>query len=146
MNDYELREKIERTVRVTTTYLRKSSGALWWTERRPIDVAYWSLLDAALETAADIIEELPDEFFDDEPIGDPLGIAGTLGLDPSERFNMSDDRLAKAERVASLLRTRRERTVALRKISALENTTGRTPAEAESYRAKATELRERLEA
>lgn len=154
MSDYSeqiwLRDKIDLTVKTATTYLRKAGGALYWTTKdrtaqvRPISSWYWALLDQALDTAADIIEALPDDFFEDRPLGDPLGVNAVLGLNANERYNTSDGPLERAQKVVAALEARREKTVALRLIHALENTTGRTEIEADAFRAKAAELREKL--
>lgn len=146
-----LSDKIDLAVKVATTYLRKSGNALYWTTKdrttriRPISSWYWALLNQALDTANDIVKELPDDFFEDRPLGDPLGINDELGLSSNERFNLSDEPLEKAEKVVAALQARRKRTVVLRKIHALENTDGRTEEEAKVYRAKADELRQTLE-
>lgn len=142
-----LRDKVELAVKMATTYLRKASGALYWTTAdratkvRPIPSDYWALLDQALDTAADIIDALPEDFFEDRPLGDPLGINEELGFSSDELFNMSDGPLERAEKVIAAIRARRERTVALRRILALERTDGRTEDEAAAYRAKAADLR-----
>jgi hypothetical protein len=127
---------IERSVKMATTYLRKAENGLY--EISPPSTYYWTLLDQALETASSIILKLPDEFFEGTPSTDPLG----LGLGGG-RFNLSDGPLEAAEKVVAALKARRERGDALRRIEALENTTGRTPEEAESYIATAAGLREK---
>lgn len=131
-----LRDKVDRTTKMAATYLRKASDALHWNEDRPIPVSYWSLLEQALATALDVVEELPDDYFETYAIDDIFG----LGIGGS-KHNVSDEALERAEKLVAVLRQRREREAIRRRIAALENTNGRTDAEAESYRAKALELR-----
>lgn len=138
-SNFTLQEQIERSVKMAIAYLRRAESAIHWTERRPIDVAYWRLLEQALSTAAEIVKALPDSYFEDDVSDDffGLGIGGTP-------FNMSDGPVELADKVVALLKDRRVDVVLLRKIRALENTTGRTPEEAKLYLAKAAELRSQL--
>lgn len=133
-----LYEKIDRSVRTATTYLRKASGLLDVARHHdlPISTNYWTLLDAALEAALEVAHALPDDFFEDVPAGDSM--FGSLNA-----FNISDGPMEMAEKVVAALQARRTTLAATRLIAKLENTTGRTPEEAAAYRAKATELRSR---
>lgn len=146
-----LRESIERACKMAVTYLRKSRDSLWWYKTTPRMPAYWDVLDAALDTATHIVEELDDGFFEDEPTDDGGLLSGLLratypeGMEPSRLYNSSDQRLEVAKNLVALIEKRRSRTVTLRKVRALENTTGRSPEEAESYKAKAAELRSKLD-
>jgi len=136
-----LHDKIDRAVRMTVTYLRKSSNALWWTDHRPIPPAYWSLLEQAIQTAIDIVEELPDDYFETTMMPDRFGLND--GADVA--FNMSDEPVELTEKLVTALGERRKREKALRRIRQLEEVVGRSPEEAALYLAKAAEMRAKLQ-
>lgn len=133
-----LREKVERSAKMATTYLRKAGGALHWSTDRPISVSYWTLLEQALQTALDIVEELPDDFFVSSEVEDYFGIGDALDLGA---HNSSDEPLEAARKLLAAIEARRERGNVMRRIVAMENTTGRTEIEAAAFREKARELR-----
>lgn len=139
MSDYAQRmkvyEKVDRAVKLATTYVRKAEDALHWPEApKPLLVGYWSLLDQMLDAAVEIAERLPDDYFEESEGGNFFGLA--VG-----RHNMSDDLLERAQKVLAAVEARRAGAKDARRIAALENTEGRTPEEAELYRAKAKQLR-----
>ena len=139
-------DKIDRYVTTASSYLKGASRWLY-AEDKDLDISprYWDLLDQALVTATEIVEKLPDSFFEFEPLGDPFGMASRFGWDQSEKFSSSDRPLEEAEKLVAMLHKRRKRTGALRVIRALEAVEGRGPEEAAAYLAKAAELRAKLE-
>lgn len=132
-------EKVDRTVKSATTYLRKAS---WWllnrSETHYVPWWYSALLDQCVATATDIVEALPEEFFETSPLTDHFGLGGAPGS-----YNLSDDMLKEAQALVAAIEARRGRTDVLRKVGLLENPSGRTPEEAELFRSKAMQLRER---
>lgn len=136
----EAYEKRGRAVKLAVTYLRKAELWLYPHPGLPDDPAYWTLLDQGIETATEIVRALPDSFFRDERVDDTFGMLGG----GTHTLNLSDSVLEHAKKLVAEVERRRERGDALRRIGQLENTTGRTPEEAEAYRAKASELRERI--
>jgi hypothetical protein len=132
-------EIVDRTVKMATTYLKKATDALFWYDRRPLLTGYWTLLEQALDTAGDIVGELPDDYFEVTETEDYFGLNEGRPM----RYRMGDDALEKAEKLVAAIKARCERGDALRTILQLEDTTGRTEDEAKSYRAKAAELRRR---
>lgn len=140
----EVFEKAARHAKRAIAYLKNASVWLPFLAEHKMQapVDYWQLLDSALATAADIVEALPDDFFESEQATDWLG----LGLDVNElKYNSSDPPLEAAMKVVAAIKERRARGEALDTIRRLENVTGRTPEEAASYLAKAAELKARLE-
>lgn len=131
-------EKVDRSVKTATTYLRKASHLLYVARHHdlPLSTNYWTLLDQALATAVDVVEALPDDFFEDVPAGDSM--LGSL-----DGFNLSDGPMEAAEKVVAALQARRAALATTRLIAKLENTRGRSPEEAAVYLAKAEELRSR---
>jgi hypothetical protein len=122
-----VQEKIERDVKRALAYLHNCQTWLWHeglvsTRWRWFD--YGRLLEQAIDTAATIVEHLPDSYFETD-----------------DDYNESDDWLAEALKLVAAIEARREADRKRRRIEALENVTGRTPEEAELYRAKADELR-----
>lgn len=133
-------ERVDRTVKMTTTYLRK---AAWWarngSETKYVPPLYWMLLDECLDTALEIVRALPDDFFEERAGGAMFGIE--FGA-----HNLSDAPADKARALLDVIEKRRGAMGKLRRIRALEDTTGRTEEEAAMYRAKAAELRARITA
>jgi hypothetical protein len=144
VSDYEDRlrmaDRVDRTAKMATTYLKKASFWMHYRkETKYVPPLYWYLLDQAIETATDIIEALPDHFFEEQQGG-----GNFLGFDiEPHKFSLSDAPLEATEKLLAAIQARRKRMKGMRRIEALENTTGRTPEEAEAYRAKAAELRGR---
>jgi tetratricopeptide (TPR) repeat protein len=146
-------ERRDKYVRAATSYLRGARDRLRVYDfsspppRERIDVpmgtAYWSLLDAAIETATEIVEELPDDFFESYEVQDYFGLAETFG--PLGKTSQADEPFEKAQKLLAAFEGRLKRGELLRRIQALETTNGRTDEEAEMYRAKAQELREGLD-
>lgn len=136
-------DKFSRTIKTTKTYLKKAQA--WLYNDPPNMVEYWDLLDATIQTATEIIERLPEDFFQSEEVVDYFGLraaifpGGLLG-----KMNSSDAPLEAARALVTMIEKRRERGDAMEKIRRLEAVEGRTPEEAEVYLAKARELRERL--
>lgn len=132
---------VVRQAKLAKTYLLKVEQTL---DTKDLNTYHWDLLDQALSTATDIVEKLPDEFFVSEKIQDHFGLLSALGTpDDYDKFNSSDAPLEAAEKLVALLKERRAKVDVLRKIRQMENTTGRTPAEAEAFRRSAAALRER---
>lgn len=130
-------ERVDRAVKLAATYVRKAEGALYWPGApKPLLTGYWTLLDAMLRAAVEIVENLQDDYFVTKEGGNFFGLGYS-------RYNSSDDALERAEKVVATIRARRADGKALLQIEALENTEGRTPEEAELYRVKAAELRQR---
>lgn len=132
----ERMNKRDRAVKLAGTYLRKACGWLQWDKDLPVTGDYWSLLDASLEAAEEILEALPEDFFATQPGESFFGLA-------AEPYNMSDEPYAQAARIVALIERRREKGRRLRRIELLEAVEGRTPEEAAAYRQKAVELRAR---
>lgn len=107
----------------------------------PVSTSYQDLLDLMLRAARDIIEVLPDSYFESSKVEDVLGLRAILGEFLSDKFNASDTPLEDAEKIVAMIVARRGRADVLRRAELLENVDGRTPEEAEAYRAKAVELR-----
>lgn len=130
----EAYEKRERALKFAITYLRKATMMLhprdYW---QRVSSAYWTLLDEALDTACEIVKELPDEFFVTEEVESVFGL-------PGGKLNLSDGPLEKVEKLVALLERRRSEGKKQRRIALLSNVEGRTPEEAEAFRAKAAEL------
>lgn len=132
-------DAVQRRIRVARTHLRNAVGLGMQQLRAddlPLPTDYWDLLDTALAAAFDILEALPDDFFETQPSWDILG----LGV---RTFNSSDSPLDTITALRALIDDRRERGEMVRKIGLLEDEAGRTPEEIEMFRAKAAELRER---
>lgn len=138
-------ERVDRTVKLAVTYLRKASVFLNPDEAETPS-SYWGLLDQSIETATDIVDALPNSFFESTVIGDPFGLVSAMHGDPRSRHNLSDDPLEKARALVAALERRREREQVLRRIAQLENVEGRTPGEAEVFLARAARMRAELEA
>jgi hypothetical protein len=141
---YEARERrIVRAIgylKSSTSYLRVRSdertedGSRWKLLDVPMNVSYQTLVDAALQAALDVLRELPDDFF---------AMTEARGFMDGSPFSYSqaDDPLEAAKKIVAYINERRERDKILIRIRALENTTGRTPEEAESYLTMAAKLR-----
>lgn len=127
-------EKMDRIAKRATSYLR--SASLWLPESKSMPVQYWTLLDQAVDTAKDIVEHLPDDFFETREIPDLFGLTGG-----TFKHNVSDASLEKAEALVAAIKARRSRGDRLELIRKLENTTGRTEQEAAMYRDRAAQLR-----
>lgn len=144
MTTYEERtamyDKAQRHAKRATAYLKNASVWLPFLsgQKMPPPVDYWQLLDAALDTAADIVEALPDNFFVTEEATDWFGLGG------GGKYNQSDEPLDAARKLVAAIVARRERGETLDRIRRLENVTGRTPQEARAYMAKAEELRSKM--
>lgn len=137
----EFREKLTRLVRTTRTYVRKSEDYLYgWRNAAPdyaLPTEYWTLVEQLLDTAHAIVKYLPDDLFQTT--------TERSFLDGSP-FEFNHAEFAVGERLAKLTKLYDERAKSARRsdrIRKLENTTGRTPEEAEAYRLKAAELRAR---
>lgn len=145
-------EKMERAVRMATAYVQ--SAERWLFSARhphasdtemPLSPSWWTLLSQMIDTATEIVEHLPDEFFESSPVGDWFGLTTALGGDPHHLHNSSDEPLEKARKLIAMFESRREREKVLHRIRRLENVDGREPEEANTFLAKASELRRRLE-
>lgn len=136
-------ESADRTIKLAITYLKKSYwGLRMFQDEQPMP-GYWSLLDQCILSANDIVEALPDEFFERRPIEDALGLMATMGYSTAGGHNMSDDSLEAAQKLLDAIQERRKVASRAERIRKLEATAGRTPQEAAAYAAKAQELRER---
>lgn len=131
--------RIDRNVRTAETYVKKARNLLYTWEhvapKQPMAAAYWTLVEQLLDTAHEIVERLPSDWF--ETTTERSFFDGS-----SFEFNHAEHTVG--ERLAKLneLYERRVKDARLdARIRALENTTGRTPEEAAAYQAKADELR-----
>ena len=125
-------DRIDLTVKRAISYTRSAEAKLGLFKIAP--PSYWTLLDQSIETATSIVETLPDDYFEETDVPDLFGLGVT-------RHNMSDETLERAEKLVAAILARRDRERTLRRIRALENTTGRTPEETAEYQRKADELR-----
>lgn len=130
------REEIERKIKTTITYLKGSEAFL--ERQKPVPYQYRDLLEVAIETATEIVEALPEDFFEMVPAGNFLGFS-------IDAHTPSDEVFEKAQKLLNTFIERRKRGVVLATIAKLEDTTGRLPEEAAAYKAKAAELRKSLE-
>jgi hypothetical protein len=146
-----IQDKVDRTVKRTTSYLKSAERFLHMGIGMPPSVWYWDLAEQAIGTATEVVEALPDHYFQTEELQDYFGLMDEMkerlgdDWDPGPNtYNVSDDLLEKARALVAAIEKRREHEKILRRIRALENTTGRTPEEAEQYKAAAAKLREKL--
>lgn len=128
-------DQVDRTVKLAVTYTRKAADALHWPGApSPPLPGYWSLLETMLRAAVDIAEALPDKFYA------TTTERGFLDGQPY-KFNLSEESVERARELVALLERRLGQAGRARVIAALEDTTGRTPEEAELYRAGAARMR-----
>jgi hypothetical protein len=130
--------RLDRRLKLARTYMRGADDLLYIDWHGDIPPLYWDLLEHALILALDITEKLPDDFFASRDVDDFFGLGGG-------RINLSDTPFERAEKLMAALQKRRRQAGKLRRIKLLENVTGRTPEEAEAFRAKAAELRQQSE-
>jgi hypothetical protein len=140
-------ERWERYVKRAVSYLGKARFAIDIKIKNKsllyfMRYDYEKLLDETLETAYEILEALPDDFFADDAVEDIFGLGASLGVNiGGMKYNSSDDVCEAAQKIVTLLERRRGDAKKARRIALLENTDGRTTEEAAAYRAKAAELR-----
>lgn len=102
---------------------------------------YFDLAQRSIDSATEIVDHLPDDYFDEQTGGDAFGILAALGADTSYTYTLADDLADSAQKLVAALDKRASDAKRRRRIKRLENVKGRTPGEAASYLAKAEELR-----
>lgn len=137
------RDRADRAAKLARTYLRKVGHALSALRSGDIQVgsSFWDLLGQSIETATEIVEQLPDEFFAETPLSDFFGIG--IGRDVPSTHNLSSEHLEAAKSLVALIEGRQARGKAERLVAQMEDPSGRTPEEAESFRRSAAALREK---
>lgn len=146
----EVYRERERRINLVKRHLKVAIDLLYAVEdgpppRKKLDVpvssSYEELLHMMLDAAHDIVEALPDDCFETNPVEDVFGLRAVLGDFLSGKYNPSDQSLEDAQKIVASLIRRRGQADVDRRIRALENVEGRTPEEAASYLQKAEELR-----
>lgn len=148
MSDYHERmrayERRQRAVKMADTYLKKAVDLHHAMLHTMADLGpdHWldQLLETALIVATDIIELLPDHYFSESQLENVLGLELSLA---DSKYNLSDTADELVEKLTKALATRRDGVKTNELIAKLENIEGRTPEEAELFKAKAAELRAR---
>lgn len=103
---------------------------------------YWALLDQAIQTATDVVEALPADFFESTFTPDYFGMRAVFGeLWSHDKSSLSDQPYEAAQKLVAAFEERRKGAQRAALIARLEDTNGRTPEEAALYREKAAQLR-----